>query len=229
MAIFEIFYQPGKVFASLPERRGAWVAPLILGILLSLGATVAIVHLIGMQTIIRQQVETTRLNITPEQMQQALNTADSPARVYGTYGAVLVGGAVVPLVIAGLLSVFAMMGSRQPRFGTMFSMVTLSFLPYTLIVTVMTILVLYSSPDRSSLDYQNLLATNVGAFMNKETTARGLYTLMTSVDILSFLEIGLMSYGFAKVTRSSVFFGVVAVGGCWLLYVLAKVGLSLVF
>jgi hypothetical protein len=132
-------------------------------------------------------------------------------------------------VIAGLLSVFAMMGSRQPRFGTMFSMVTLSFLPYSLIVCAMTILVLFASPDRTSLDYQNLLATNIGAFMNKETTSRGLYTLMTSVDILSFLEIGLMSYGFAKVTRSSVFFGFVAVGGCWLLYVIAKVGLSLVF
>jgi hypothetical protein len=229
MSIFEIFYQPGKVFASLPERRGAWIAPLILGVLLSLGATIAIVHVIGMQTIIRQQLETTRLNISPEQMQQALNTADSPARVYGTYGAVVVGGAVVPLVIAGLLSVFAMMGSRQPRFGTMFSMVTLSFLPYSLIVCAMTILVLYASPEPTSLDYRNLLATNVGAFMNKETTSRGLYTLMSSIDMLSFLEIGLMSYGFSKVTRSSLFFGVIAVGSCWLLYVLARVGLSLVF
>lgn len=229
MAIFEIFYQPGKVFASLPERRGAWIAPLILGVLLSLGTTVAIVHLIGMQAIIRQQLETTRLNISPEQMQRALDTADSPARVYGTYGAVIVGGAVLPLVIAGLFSVFAMVGSRQPRFGTMFSMVTLSLLPYSLIVCAMTVLVLYASPDRSSLDYQNLLATNVGAFMNKETTSRGLYTLMTSIDVLSFLEIGLMSYGFAKVTRNGVFFGVLTVGSCWLLYVLGKVGLSLVF
>jgi hypothetical protein len=203
--------------------------PLILSILLSMGSTTAVVRLIGMETILRQQLESTRLNITPEQKQAALDTANSPVRVYGTYGAVLVGAVVVPLAIAGMLSVFAMMGSRQPRFGTMFSMVTLSFLPYTLIVSLMTILVLFSSPDRTTLDYQNLLATNVGAFMNKETTSRGLYTLMTSIDILSFFEIGLMSYGFAKVTRSSIFFGVVAVGGCWLLYVLAKVGLSLVF
>jgi hypothetical protein len=229
MAIFEIFYQPGKVFASLPERRRAWIAPLILGVLLSLCSTGAVVRLIGMETIMRQQLENTRLNITPEQKQAALNTANSPARVYGTYGVVLIAGIVVPLAVAGLLSVFAMMGSRQPRFGTMFSMVTLSLLPYTLIVAVMTILVLFSSPDRTTLDYQNLLATNVGAFMNKETTSRGLYTLLTSVDILTFLEIGLMSYGFSKVTRSSVFFGVVAVGGSWLLYVLAKVGLSLIF
>jgi len=77
MGIFEVFYQPGKLFSSLEQRRGAWVAPLLLGLLLSLITTVAAIRLIGMDTIIRQRLQNTQL--TPEQMQNALNQANSPA------------------------------------------------------------------------------------------------------------------------------------------------------
>src|ERR1700733_7035073 len=129
MAIFEVFYQPGKLFASLPGRRGVWVAPLLLGMLLSLCTTYVAVQKIGLDTIVRQQIESQR-NMSPEQMQQALNNANSPAVAYIIYGAVIFAGILLPIVIAGALSIFALMGSQQPKFGTMFSMVTLAYLPY---------------------------------------------------------------------------------------------------
>jgi len=229
MAIFEVFYQPGKLFASLPERRWAWVAPLILGVLLTLCTTVALVHTIGMETIVRQQMEARGSNLSPEQMQQALNNATRPGILYLTYAAAVFGGILVPLLIALLLRFLAIVGSHQPRFGTMFSMVTLAFLPYSAVACLMTVLVLYTSPDKTVLDYQNLLATNIGAFMNRETTSKGLYALLTSIDLLTFCEIGLMSYGFSKVTRSSFFYGLMSVGTLWVVYVAGKVGLSLLF
>jgi hypothetical protein len=227
MAIFEVFYQPGKLFASLPERKAVWIVPLILNILLVLGITVAVVQVVGMETIVRQQLQNTRLS--PEQMQTALNRANSPTQLYVTYAAAAVGGALSIVVIAGLLTVFAMVGSKQPKFSTNFSMVALAFLPYRLIVGAMTVLVLLASPDPGSLDVTNMLATNVGAFMNKETMSRGLYTFLSALDVLTFFEIGLMSYGFAKVNRTSVSFGLVAVGSLWLLYVLGRTALSLLF
>ncbi len=229
MAIFEVFYQPGKLFASLPDRRRAWVAPLILGVLLSLCTTAAVVRMIGIETIARQQIESRGSSMSPEQMQQALNNANSPAILYVTYAAAVFGALLAPLLIAALLRFFATMASRQPRFGAMFSMVTLAFLPYSTVVCLMTLLVLFTSPDRTVLDYQNLLATNIGAFVNKETTSKGLYALLSSIDILTFGEIGLMSLGFAKVTRGSFFYGLVSVGTLWFVYVVGKVGLSLLF
>jgi hypothetical protein len=227
MGIFEVFYQPGKLFASLPERRAAWVVPLILNILLVLAITVSVVQMIGMETIVRQQLQNTRL--TPEQMQAALNRANSPSQVYITYAGAAVGSVVSILLVAGLLTVFAMVGSKQPKFGDNFSMVALAFLPYRLIVCAMTILVLFASPDRSSLDVTNMLATNVGAFVNKETTSRGLYTILSALDVLTFFEIGFLSYGFAKVNRTSVSFGLAAVGSLWVVYVLGRTALSLLF
>lgn len=227
MGIFEVFYQPGTLFASLETRRGAWVVPLILSLLLTLGTTVAAVRLVGMETLARQRLQSFRLS--PEQMQQALDRANSPGQLYATYASAIVGGAVVLLVIAGLLTLFALVGSKQPKFSTNFSMVTLAYFPYTLVVCVMSVLVLLVAPDRSVLDINNLLATNIGAFMDKDTMSSGLYTLLSAFDILSFSEIGLLSYGFAKVNRSSFAFGLFAVMSLWILYVMIRMGISILF
>ncbi len=227
MGILEVFYQPGKLFGSLEKRRGAWVLPTILGVLLLLASTVTVVRFIGMDTIIRQQLQNTRLS--PEQMQAALDRAHSPAQVYITYGSVIVAGVVSLLVIAGLLTVFAMLGSKEPKFGTNFSMVALAEFPYRLVVCAMTVLVVLAAPDRTTLDVSNLLATNAGAFVTKETMSRGLYTLLSALDILTFAEIGLLGYGFAKVNRTSVSFGLFAVLSLWIVYVLIRVGISALF
>jgi hypothetical protein len=225
MGIFEVFYQPGKLFSSLENRRAAWVAPLILGLILTTVTSVLAIRLIGMETIFRQRLQNTQL--TPEQMQTALDRANSPIVLYLSYASPVVVGLLVLLLIAGLLTIFALIGSKQPKFSTNFSMVTLAYFPYTLVVCLMTVLVLLAAPDRSVLDINNLLATNVGAFMDKDTMSKGLYALLSSVDVLSFAEIGLLSYGFAKVNRTSISFGLFSVLSLWFVYVLIKMGLSL--
>ena len=65
--------------------------------------------------------------------------------------------------------------------------------------------------------------------MNKNETSKGLYSLMTSMDILSFVEIFLLSLGFSKVTKAKFGFGFGCVFALWFVYVLIKMGLSLIF
>jgi hypothetical protein len=227
MLVFEIFYAPGKVFESLAGRRAAWVLPLLVDMLVLVAITAATVHWMGLETILRQRLENSRLS--PEQMQAAMSRANSPAQAYISYAAAALGGPVMLLALAGLLTMFAMISNVQPKFGTMFSMVALGFLPYWVVIGVMTTLVLMAVPDRSMLDIGNMLATNVGAFLDKATTSRALYSFMSSMDLISFTEIGLLAYGFAKITRSSLSAGLGAVVSVWLLYVVVKTGISMVF
>lgn len=226
-AIFEVFYQPGKLFAGLENRRGAWVLPLILNMLLFAGLTLVTLHFIGLDTILRQRLEATRL--TPEQIQTALSRPISTTQTYVSDVASGAAGALGLLAIAGILAIFAMMSDRPPKFRTMFSMVALAFLPYYLILLVMTTLVMIASPDPTSLDVSNLLATNAGAFLNKTTTAKWLYSVAVSMDLLSFGEIAMLSYGFSKITRSSFASGLGAVLSIWILYVFVKAVLSSLF
>lgn len=226
-AFLEVFYSPGRVFESLKDRRAAWIMPLLLSIALVLLVFVMTIHFIGMETIMRQQLANTRLS--PEQMETALQRANNPRQTYISGAAA---SAIVPftfLAVSGMLMVFAMMSSRPPRFGTMFSMVALAFLPYYTVVALMTVCVLLISPDPQSLNVSNLLATNLGSFLDPSTTSRWLFSLAGSVDVLSFAEIGMLSYGFAKITRSSFGTGLFAVLCLWALYVFSKTILASLF
>jgi hypothetical protein len=224
-ALIEVFYQPGKVFAELQERRAAWVAPLLVNTILLMISTAFTIHVLGMDLIIRQRLATSNLN--PEQMQLAMQRASSPVYVYFTYAAVAIGTPVVMLIVSGVLFAFGMMTSRAPKFGSMLAMVNLAFFPYYVVTVLMTALVMIAAPDKSSLDISNILATNIAAFVNKSETSKGLYALYTSLDLLSFLEIGLLSYGFSKLTKAGLAAGLGAVGAMWFLYVICKMALSL--
>ena len=226
-ALFEVFYQPGKLFESLPERRGAWIAPMLLGILLIVGITALSINMIGMREIMRQRLATS--GMSPEQMQQAMSRADSPAQVYISYAAVAIGIPLSLLVIAGVLTAFGMMTSRSPKFGDMLSMVTLSFVPYWLITTLMSTLIVLVTEDKTSLDINNLIATNVGAYVDRTTVSKGMYSILGSLDILSFGLLALIGYGFSKLTKSSIFFGLTAIGTLWIFYVAMKMGASMIF
>jgi hypothetical protein len=227
MGILEVFYQPGKLFSSLENRRGAWVLPLLLTMLLSAATTYIAVHKIGMENIVRQQIESFRLS--PEQMQQAMDRATSPSQMYITVGSVFLAIPLVSLVIAGVLTIFALIGSKQPKFSTNFSMVTLAYFPFSVITALMSILVVSIAPDVTTLDINNLLSTNVGAFMDKDTTPKFLYSFLSSMDLLVFGEIGLLAYGFSKVNKTTIGFGLIAVVVPWFIFVLGRAGVRMLF
>jgi hypothetical protein len=228
-ALLEVFYQPGKLFASLPERNFAWVAPLIVCALIGVLSSWVVPHYIGRENITRQSMEMFASRMSPEQMQQAISRANSPTQVYIGMASGAIATAVSLLVVAGLLMAFGMMTKRAPRFASMLAMVGLAIFPYLLITTLMSWMTLALSPDPASIDFRNILATNIGAFMNKNETSKGLYSLMTSLDILSFAEICLLSLGFSKLTKAKFGAGLAAVLALWAVYVLIKMGFSVVF
>jgi len=228
-ALFEVFYQPTKLFESLPGRKGAWIAPVIVNALLLVLVSWLVPHYVGRENIARQQLEAFSSRMNPEQFQAAIARANSPVSIYSGYVAAAIGTVLVLLAISGILMAFAMMTSHAPTFGTMLAMTSLAFFPYWLITTAMTALILASSPDPASLDIRNLIATNPAAYMDRNSMAKGLYSLLSSLDVLSFAEIGLLAFGFSKVTRVNIFFGLIGVVGMWILYVSAKMAISLLF
>ncbi len=224
-ALIEVFVQPGKLFSTLPERRAPWVAPLLANTILLLISTAVTVNVLGMDLIMRQRLASS--NMSPEQMQLAMERAASPVTTYITYAAVAIGTPLSMLTIAGILFAFGMMTARAPKFGSMLAMVTLAFFPYFVVTVLMTALVMLAAPDKSALDINNILATNVAAFVNRSETSKGIYALYNSLDLLSFFEIGFLSWGFSRLTKAGFSAGLGAVSVMWILYVMVKMALSL--
>jgi hypothetical protein len=228
-ALIQVFFEPGKLFGSLPEGRGVWILPVIANVLLFVVISWLVPHYVGRENVARRQLEAFSGRMSADQLQTAMARANSPANIYSGYVIAAIGIVVVLMGIAGILMVFSMMSSHPPSFGAMLAMTALAFFPYWLITSAMTALILISSPDPASLDIRNPIATNPAAYMDKNSMAKGLYSLFSSLDVLSFAEIGLLAYGFAKVTRVHFLYGFTAVVGMWILYVSAKMALSLLF
>jgi hypothetical protein len=181
----------------------------------------------GFISIVRQQLSA--IHMSAQNMQIALARANTPVRLYLSYAQTAFAIVLGALLISGILKALSLMTGRSPNFGAMLSMVSLAQFPYYLVVLLMTTLILTVSPDPGSLNVRNLIATNPAAYMDKEAMAPGLYSLLESVDLLSFAEMILLSFGFGKLTRSGFFGGVAAVFGMWIVYVSCKMALSLLF
>ena len=226
-ALLHVFYKPGELFSSLPDRKRAWIIPLIVNCLLGVAIWAVEVHYMGFLTIVRQQL--TAIHMRPENMAIALERSNTLGRLYASYFQTAFAIVLGALLISGVLKALSLMTARSPRFGAMLSMVSLAQFPYYLVVLLMTTLILTVAPDPGSLSIRNLIATNPAAYMDRDTMAAGLYSLLESVDLLSFAEIALLSYGFGKLTRAGFFGGLAAVLGMWIVYVSIKMALSMLF
>lgn len=216
-ALLEVFYRPGRLFADLPESKGQWRIPLLCNVLLALVISWMVPHFIGRENIMRQQLAGSA-EVTPQRAQQMIAAAGSPGRVFGNYAATVLFSLGMQAALAGMLTIFWMMRNPSPNFGTMFSMVTLALFPYWLILAAMTSQTLMTAQNPATLDFSNLVATSAASYVDKRTVTRGVYGVLSNLDALGFLEIGLLALGFSKVTRSGIGLGFVVVGGLWLLY-----------
>jgi hypothetical protein len=229
-ALFDVFFSPGKAFDQVRDRS-LFVPGLVTVILLSIANFAVLANLVGMETMARKQLESSSrgASLTPEQKEQALSQAGTPARLYMGYGLAGVGYTIVWVAIAGIsLGLLAAAGAPV-NYPQVLGAATYSAVPFLLLSLVMTAAILLASPDRESLDFTNLIATNIGAFLNKETTQKALYSIAGSIDLISFAHIAFLSYAYSKISRLSFTTCTAIVTGMWLVYVLAKAGLAMAF
>ena len=229
-ALFEVFFSPGKAFDQIRERS-LFVPGFVVAILLSIANFAVLANLVGMETMARKQIESNSRtsSLTPEQKQQAISAAGTPARLYISYGFAAAGSAIVWLVIAGIsLGLLAAAGASV-KYAQVLGAASYSAIPFLVLSLVMTTAILLASPDRENLDFTNLIGTNIGAYLNKETTSKALFSIAGSIDLISFAHIAFLGYAYSKISRLSFSSCTMIATGMWVVYVLGKAGFALLF
>lgn len=224
----QIFYDPAAVFARVRER-GFWVAPLIATAILTMLFGYYVTHTIGMENITRHVFEdhpSLASQMPPDKLEEAIRQSASPARVLlgSFFGAVSV--AVIALVIALILMVMLSIMDRKPQLSRIFGTVVWSTFPFTIITCLMGVLILLISRDPSELDPQSLVATNVGAYLDKNSTGHFLYSIAGSLDLLAIGKMLLLSFGLSKVTGIRFSQSLTLVISLWLVWVLLRAGVA---
>jgi hypothetical protein len=227
--IFGALFSPKVTFQSI-ARRPTWLAPIVLLSLVSLGLVGLFGHRVGWRGFFeKQDSNSSRFEqISPEQQRQTLDNQVKygPPFVYGVAAISTIIAAVV--IAAVLLGVFNGLGGARFGFKTSLGIVAHAWMP-GLILGLLGALVLFLK-DPSTIDLQNLVASNAGAFASSNSP-KWLVTMLTSLDVFSFWYMILMAIGYSaaapkKLSFAKAFF---TIFGLWFVYVLVRVGLTAAF
>lgn len=222
-----VFFSPGETFADI-ARKPDFIMPLILLVAGSIGVTETMLAKIGIERIVRQQIEHSgrASNMSPDQMQQAVEQGARIGGVIAHISGVLVLPIILVIIAAvGMLIMSAVFGSPV-SFKTAFSITSYASI-VSLLGSLMAIaLIFFGDPEH--FNPQSPMPTNPGFFMDPGSTSRPLLAVAGSLDIFSFWTMALLGIGFSaasakKAKTASVFLAFFAL---WAVIVLIKVGIA---
>jgi hypothetical protein len=222
-----VFFSPGETFDDI-ARKPNILAPLIVGILATVAFSEVMLAKIGMERIIRAQLEQSgaAANMTPDQMEQRIAAGVKIGAIF-THLVGLFAVPIVLLIIAAVgLGIVNLIFGAKTRFSTAFSVTCYANMVGVLGTILGIVMMLFGDPEHFNANAP--VPTSLGFFLDQAHTSKALFALATSLDLFTFWFMAILGIGFAattngKVKSSSVFFTFLAV---WALYVLAKVGLA---
>jgi hypothetical protein len=165
--------------------------------------------------------------IPPEQRQAILDGAEGRMKTFGWIGPV-VGSIFTVLIAAVLMGIFRFFYASDVGFKQALAITFWTSFAVALLTTPLMLGVLALKGDWS-IDPGSVLQANLGLLVEKSSTAKPLWALLTSVDVFVLWMIFLLALGFGIASRkptSSALWGVVVP---WLVIVAIKVGLSALF
>lgn len=231
--VLGVYFNPKPTFESIVQRP-TWVVPVLILLVISI-ATIALVgQRVGWQTVIEKQIASSpraqaRMEQIPaDQRDRIMAQQVKFAAVLGYVSVVLFTILGVVVVAALMLAVFNLAGGTKIGFSTSLGIVTYSWMPFAL-YGLLGILILFIK-DPSTVDVQNLVASNPGALL-ADNSPKWMVSLLTSLDLFTFWVLILQAVGYSATNPKKISFGkalgyVLAV---WIVFVLIKVGMAAAF
>ena len=145
------------------------------------------------------------------------------------YAEAILGPAIVVVFLAAIfLGIFNLALGTKLNFSTSMGIVSHALMT-GLISGVLGILVI-ALKDPSTVDLQNLIASNAGAFLSNDSP-KWMVALLGALDVFSFWTMILMAIGYSAAAPKKLSFGkaFISLFVTWLLYVVAKVGITAAF
>jgi hypothetical protein len=227
--LFGAIFSPKPTFESI-ARRPTWLLPILLGCIVFIGVVAAFSYRGGWQSFMeKQDANNSRVqNMSPEAREKLIQTQAKIAPIFG-----YVEGVIVPftsaLAVAGvLLGAFTITGTTKTDFKTSLGIVAFASTPWLIHGLLGTLIVFLKDP--STVDLQNLVASNAGAFLSGDAP-KWLAALLGSIDIFSIWNLALLGIGFSATNPKKLSFGGAfgTVLAIWSFYVILKVALIAAF
>jgi hypothetical protein len=222
------FTAPSKTFGDIKVGHRAWWLPFIIYVVLGYAFFYVVNSKIGMRQVAENQIhlspkaEERIQQVPPEQRETQMKFT-----VYFMEGAFWGGplfllgmGAVIALVMWGTINLGF---GGKAKFGSVLAVWMYAMLP-SVFKTLLGMIVLFAGAAPESFNIKNFAPTNVGAFLNPVDVGPAIYSLATSIDIITIWTLVLVGIGTAMVAGVKRSSGYIAAFGWWIIVVLVGVG-----
>jgi cell division protein FtsB len=228
--VTNVFSAPSKTFEDIKRGNKSWWMPFLIMAIVGYIFFAAVATKVTMQTVVDNQI---KLAGEKQQEQMAKMSPDQRAMqakisLYVTEGVfaagpvfVLLVAAIVALVLWGTIN-FVFGG--KATFGSVFAVWFFANLP-SVIKSLLGIVVIFAG-NTETFDIKNFAPTNVAAFLPVMETNKAIYSLASSIDIVTIWSLILMGMGLAIVAGVKRTSGYIAVFGWWAIVVLFGVAVA---
>ena len=227
-----VFFSPAKTFESIARHPGwSWLVPVVLVMAAFYVSQSATIPKIDVDDAVKTQMKfvdkMAKGNLTPEkraeiveQTRQGFEKQRSPVRRALNCLFIFIPVFIVPLIYHGLAAAFGV--------KTKYLTVVAGY-AYTQVIQIipalLTAVVAFPQEMLSASDVQfaRVLKSNVGAFLDFDTTSKALLAVASSVDVFDIWAFFVGSIALSKTTRFSPRGAKFVVGGVWGAYILLKI------
>ncbi|MGH9684946.1 MAG: Yip1 family protein [Candidatus Acidiferrales bacterium] len=230
--LFNVLFAPKATFESIAQRP-TWLLPLIILCALSAGVIATFSARGAWRSFMEKQDATPKMQqrmeqMTPDQRQEMIDKQVKFAPIFGYVGAVVFTFVGALIAAAVLLGVFNLMGGQKITFGASLGIVSYAWTPY-IIVSILAIVILFLK-DPTTVDLQNVVASNPGVFAGDDAP-KWLVSLLSSLDLFTLWVLILLGFGYSATNPKKLSFGkaFTTVLAVWIIFVLIKVGFAAAF
>jgi len=227
------FTAPSKTFNDI-KRSTSWWLPFLIMAIVGYILFAAVTMKVGMQQVVDNQIhldpksEARMAQGTPAQQEMSKKIS-----LYVTEG-IFVGNPIFVIIGVGLMSLvlwatinFGFGG--KAKYWSVFSVWMYASLPTAVKVLLGTV-VIFAGIAPEQFNIKNYAPTNAAAiFMDPASSNKALYSLVSSIDLITIWFLVLLSIGVATVAGLKRSSGYIAVFGWWILLVLIGVGWAAAF
>ncbi len=216
--IVNTFIAPAKTFTDL-RRSASWWAPWIVIAIFSLVFVYAMGKQVGFEQITRNQFEHSRRaadfdRLTPEKQAQQIQPFVKATAV-ASYGIPFILLFNALLATLALWLTFKVALGAETTFGQAYAITIYSWLP-GIFGGILGTIALFAGANPEGFDANYPVGTNLGYYLDPDTTGKFVRGMASSLDVLSIWTIVLAGIGYActsKVKRSTA----IIVVACWYL------------
>jgi hypothetical protein len=228
--VANIFTAPSKTFEDIKKGNRSWWLPLIIFTVFAYLLFAVVYTRVGMEQVVDNQIhlspssEARMAQASPEQRESGkrISVIITEAAFLANPVFVIVSVSLMSLVIWGTIN-FAFGG--RATFGNMFVMWMYATLP-ALIKSILGIITILAGMAPESFNIKNMAPTNFGAFLDPIETNKALYSIASSIDVVTIWTLVLLSIGASIVAGTKRGSGFIAVFGWWLVVVFVGAGIA---